>query len=142
MSRICKNTLEAPLLHLEPHMCARYARIASQIMSGELFSPANAWDLHKKNSVIRDVDNYILKQSTDILIPQKTIVTFYDAKSSYNIQGRNCTHAMLYIGKQRGDLFFAEQRGKRQQIIQLSDIIAQGLDAREILRAPSKNLRN
>jgi hypothetical protein len=142
MSRIYKNTLEAPILDLEPNMCAKYARIASQIMSGELFYPANAWDLHKKNPVLRNTDNYIIKHSSDILIPKKTIVTFFDPRSNYNTKGRNCTHAMLYIGKQRGDLFFAEQRGKKQQIISLSDIIAQELDSKEILKAALGNLRN
>jgi len=40
---------------------------------------------------------------------------------------------MLYLGKLRGDLWFAEQRKDKQRIINLEDINLYGLDERVVI---------
>lgn len=133
MPKLFKKGFEAPFLNLKPYMCAKYARLSAELMSGNFYTPANAWDLHKNNSFLRKTDNYVLTQSTDILVPKSSIVTFYDPSSSYNNKNRIATHAMLYLGKLRGDLWFAEQRKDKQRIINLEDIKSQDLEAKGIL---------
>lgn len=133
MSKLYKKGFEAPVLNLKENMCAKYARLSAELMSGSFYIPSNAWDFHKSNNLLlKKINNYELKHNINLLIPKKTIVTFYDPSSKFNKTDREVTHTMLYLGQLQRDLFFAEQRKDKQQIISLSDIATDELIAREI----------
>ena len=142
MKKIFRQGFEAPLLDLEENFCARYSRISSRLISGEVYVPSDAWDLSKNNSLLRETDNYILKQSTDILIPGSSVITFYDPSSGFNEKNRIVTHAMLYLGKQKEDLWFAEQRVKAQQIISLRHHCTRIRSKRNIKSRKLRNLKD
>jgi len=122
-----------PILNgLENNMCAKYARLSTKKLLGAHYVPGNSWKLGKNNHIIarvnKDLNSYI-----DLMVPNETIVVFYNPSSSFNEDGRVGTHSALFIGYQDGDIQFAEQNVGRQIISKYSIMQKRGLDAREIL---------
>lgn len=122
-----------PILNrLEDNMCARYARLSAEELSGIHYVPEHSWKMGENNHIIAKVDES-LDSYIDLMIPNETIVVFYIPLSSFNKEGRIGTHSALFIGYRDGDLKFIEQNVDKQIISRYSVMRERGLDARQIL---------
>jgi len=133
-----KEVLDAPIFKDIPILyCSRYARLAARALSGALYIPAPAWDLGKMNVIVRD-NVKDLGNFSDLLVPGKSIVIFYNPKSFYNQEGRSGTHAAVYLGR-NGEMVFGEQFFLRQKAVKYSTVKKRGFIPMQIL-APKGNL--
>ncbi len=113
--------------------CARFARLLAEKMFGLNYQTGHAWIISKRNNLVAQF-NEDSKDFQSKLYPG-AIVTWFDRKSKYNSPERikTGTHAMLYLGNQNSEPIFAEQRGQKQQIITLDEVLKQGLKPRQIV---------
>ena len=133
-----ETKLVAPVFQeVNSNDCAKYARLAAKGLSGAEYIPANAWSFSKSNNLVvkvnKDLGNY-----EKLLVPGKTIVSFYYPKSKFHEKamkesGNDVTHVALYAGEEYGEIMFYENAGKLQRKISLSGLKQRGYEAREII---------
>lgn len=90
-----------PTFGIEPGWCARYARLAAEYLSGAKYTPADAWEFADKNNLVLEVTGHkrlIKAIRQGLVIPDKTLVMFYNPNSRKNLPGRKVTHAGLFRG--------------------------------------------
>ena len=91
----------APDFDLGKNMCAKYARLAAEIIFGIKYIPANAWNL-------KYVNDFVLPKGRLENGSGGDVITFFYPSSRYNTRGkrnldvkgnaRSCTHAGLLYG--------------------------------------------
>jgi hypothetical protein len=92
--------------------CAKYARLAAKELTDAEYIPGDAWDLGKKNKVVKELtQKENLNDFKEFLYPGETIVIFYNPLSIHNKRNRTGTHAALYLGKdsESDELLFAQE---------------------------------
>ncbi len=93
--------------------CFTYNRVMAELLSGSVYTKTSyAWDLHKKNKVVKRVKGS-LENYRDYLKPFETIVLFKNFNSKRNRPNRIGTHTALYYGNdEKGNLLFSHKYGK------------------------------
>ena len=125
------DLIEAPRFDIPRLHCAKYAVMAAKELSEANYIHGDAWDLGKKNKIVRDNFKSLI-ENVDLLIPNETIVVFYNPFSLYNQRRRVGTHAALYLGR-NGDLYFAEQFNEKQRATSLRSIRRRFFKPKQIL---------
>jgi len=130
---------EAPHFNIDQYMCAKYARLSAEQLSGVEYQPANAWDLGSRNQIIEQsrgdkvLDVYALEEEGK-LEEGKSIVIFYNPGSGYNRIGRIGTHAAIYLGtNDKDEIIFAHQYGKTQGKVTLKSLKDKGLEPKQLI---------
>jgi len=109
------------IFDLRPSMCSRFARLYARRKFGLDYTPANAWDLAETNllgaSFNRgDSSELSYFERRGLLFPGVICVGFFP-NSTYNQEGRIGTHALVYLGVEDHEYWFAEQMIDSQRLV-------------------------
>ena len=114
--------------------CARYARLSTKFMFGNVFPLADAWKMRNQKGVQTcKVNETIFQKESKFNVRPGSLVGIYTPDSRYLDKPLIYTHLSLYLGKKKDNPLFLEQFVDEIRLITLNEYQKYGLEIKEIL---------